>query len=124
MSSQSSHHPQEVLLAQFSLYVHKGGRKPDSFHFYLSTYYVYYTCIGIYYKWIRDPCDGIIWSDSAERVHQGPCHHIVPVVVIVRVRSEDVGADWLIFIHHHRGSTKWFRIRHNRLRCCKPGEGK
>ena len=31
---QSSHHPQEVLLAQFSLYVHKGGLKPDSFHFY------------------------------------------------------------------------------------------
>ena len=30
----SSHHPQEVLLAQFSLYVHKGGLKPDSFHFY------------------------------------------------------------------------------------------
>ena len=25
VSSQSSHHPQEVLLAQFSLYVHKGG---------------------------------------------------------------------------------------------------
>ena len=25
-------HPQEVLLAQFSLYVHKGGLKPDSFH--------------------------------------------------------------------------------------------
>ena len=33
-SSQSSHHPQKVLLAQFSLYVHKGGLKPDSFHFY------------------------------------------------------------------------------------------
>ena len=31
--SQSSHHPQEVLLAQFSLYVHTGGLKPDSFHF-------------------------------------------------------------------------------------------
>ena len=31
--SQSSHHPQEVLLAQFSLYVHKGGLKPDSFRF-------------------------------------------------------------------------------------------
>ena len=28
----SSHHPQEVLLAQFSLYVHKGGLKLDSFH--------------------------------------------------------------------------------------------
>ena len=35
VSSQSSHHPQEVLLAQFSLYVHKGGLKPDSFHFYI-----------------------------------------------------------------------------------------
>ena len=35
VSSQSSHHPQEVFLAQFSLYVHKSGLKPDSFHFYL-----------------------------------------------------------------------------------------
>ena len=28
----SSHHPEEVLLAQFSLYVHKSGLRPDSFH--------------------------------------------------------------------------------------------
>ena len=34
--SQSSHHPQEVILAQFSLYVHKGGLKPDSFYFYFN----------------------------------------------------------------------------------------
>ena len=40
VSSQSSHHPQEVLLAQFSLYVHKGGLKPDSFHFILHTHFV------------------------------------------------------------------------------------
>ena len=33
VSSQSSHHPMEVLPAQFSLYVRKGGLKPDSFHF-------------------------------------------------------------------------------------------
>ena len=33
VSSHSSHHPQEVLLAQFSLYVYKSGLKPDSFHF-------------------------------------------------------------------------------------------
>ena len=33
VSSHSSHHLQVVLLAQFSLYVHKGGLKPDSFHF-------------------------------------------------------------------------------------------
>ena len=38
VSSQSSHHPQEVLLAQFSLYVHKGGLKPDSFHFIFLTH--------------------------------------------------------------------------------------
>ena len=36
VSSQSSHHPQEVLLARFSLYVHTGGLKPDPFHFYSS----------------------------------------------------------------------------------------
>ena len=36
VSSQSSHHPQEVLLAQFSLYMHKGGLKPDSFIFFPS----------------------------------------------------------------------------------------
>ena len=35
-SSKSYHYPQEVLLAQFSLYVHKGGLKPDSFHFIFS----------------------------------------------------------------------------------------
>ena len=35
VSPQSSHHPQEVLLAHFSLHVHKGGLKPDSFHFIL-----------------------------------------------------------------------------------------
>ena len=33
VSSHASHHRQEVILAQFSLYVHKGGLKPDSFHF-------------------------------------------------------------------------------------------
>ena len=29
----SSRHPHDVLLAQFSLYVHKGGLKPHSFNF-------------------------------------------------------------------------------------------
>ena len=33
MSSQSSHHPQEVLLAQFCLYVHKGGLNLSPIHF-------------------------------------------------------------------------------------------
>ena len=47
VSSQSSHHPQEVLLAQFSLYVHKGGLKPDSFHFYQELFYQ----IWWYFHW-------------------------------------------------------------------------
>ena len=33
VSSHSSHHPQEFLLTQFSLYVHKSGLKPDLFLF-------------------------------------------------------------------------------------------
>ena len=47
VSSHSSHHPQEVLLAQFSLYVHKGGLKPDSFHLYVCVCicaYIMITC--------------------------------------------------------------------------------
>ena len=35
VSSYSSHHPQDVLLAQFSLYVHKGGIKKRLFRFIL-----------------------------------------------------------------------------------------
>ena len=35
VSSHSSNHLQEVLLAQFSLYVHKGGLEPHSFNFIL-----------------------------------------------------------------------------------------
>ena len=33
VSCHSTNHPREVLLAHFSLYVHKGGLRPDSFHF-------------------------------------------------------------------------------------------
>ena len=47
VSSQSSHQPQEVLLAQFSLYVHKGGLKPDSFHFINIKVYYYMYCRGL-----------------------------------------------------------------------------
>ena len=46
VSSQSSHHPQEVLLAQFSLYVHKGGLKPDSFHLLL----IKYQCLRFFFS--------------------------------------------------------------------------
>ena len=45
VSSQSSHHPQEVLLAQFSLYVHKGGLKPDLFHLQFRKPPFFITCL-------------------------------------------------------------------------------
>ena len=54
VSSQSSHHPQEVLLAQFSLYVHKGGLKPDSFHL----------------RWVK--C-GHFWNKSLLILHSYKC---------------------------------------------------
>ena len=50
VSSQSSHHPQEVLLAQFSLYVHKGGLKPDSFHFIFENTFSSHKSVIIYWR--------------------------------------------------------------------------
>ena len=50
VSSQSSHHPQEVFLAQFSLYVHKGGLKPDSFHY---LYYMLHVLLLLFYFEIK-----------------------------------------------------------------------
>ena len=48
VSSQSFHHLQEVLLAQFSLYVHKGGLKPDSFHF--ISFCIELNCVALHYN--------------------------------------------------------------------------
>ena len=39
VSSHASHHPQVVILGQFSLYVHKSGLKPDPFHFFSTASY-------------------------------------------------------------------------------------
>ena len=50
VSSQSSHHPHEVLLAQFSLYVHKGGLKPDSSHCHITIIKVLYLIVIIIYE--------------------------------------------------------------------------
>ena len=55
VSSHSSHHPHEALLAQFSLYVHKGGLKPDSVHLLgrlelLLNTYINYTSLNLLSK--------------------------------------------------------------------------
>ena len=49
VSSQSSHHPQEVLLAQFSLYVHKGGLKPDSFHLHFNNKMIHVDIVRLFF---------------------------------------------------------------------------
>ena len=46
VSSHSSHHPQVVLLAQFSLHVLKSGLKPDSFHWSAVSASFEYLCYG------------------------------------------------------------------------------
>ena len=56
VSSQSSHHPQEVLLAQFSLYLHKSGLKPDSFHL-RRWFHVMYTVAWLVSSEIRHGVD-------------------------------------------------------------------
>ena len=75
VSSQSSHHPQEVLLAQFSLYVHKGGLKPDSFHLqirkqlHLSSYSLARTWINV----LRRLFSQLSWSINAKRSANAGC---------------------------------------------------
>ena len=54
VSSQSAHYPQEVLLAQFSLYVHKGGLKPDSFHFF-GAVIINKTCLYVFKQYRNYP---------------------------------------------------------------------
>ena len=65
VSSHSSHHPQEVLLAQFSLYVHKGGLKPDSFHFiiaYRPSCYINYAHLTLSYSLRKGSINRPIYS--------------------------------------------------------------
>ena len=58
VSSHSYHHPQEVLLAQFSQYVYKSGLKLDSFHF-------IYTCLEV------SPLFFLLKKDSSKALHIG-----------------------------------------------------
>ena len=60
VSSHSSHHPQEVLLAQFSLYVHKGSLKTDSFHLLHPLFSRYAPVKRIHSDW--DLSDIYVWT--------------------------------------------------------------
>ena len=69
VSSQSSHQPQKVLLAQFSLYVLKGGLRPDSFHF---------ICFPANTKHLQNICTTLAqrlrgWSDAVQMLYKCLC---------------------------------------------------
>ena len=65
VSSQSSHHPQEVLLAQFILSVHKGGLKPDSCHFF---YFTAGTC-GCEAEWLLYEENCYLFAEKNDKRH-------------------------------------------------------
>ena len=74
VSSHLSHHPQDLLLAQFSLYVRKGGLKPHSFYFLLSSLssHIYqYTAI-IYISTLINAGGGLgqCWPSTASTLAQ------------------------------------------------------
>ena len=100
VSSQSSHHPQEVLLAQFSLYVHKGGLKPDSFHFIYDSQELTTACIYLNATWWQI---GFHTSNQrhggiliAERICVGGSENDGPLVQANRRRWPNVG---LMLVH-------------------------
>ena len=79
VSSQSSHHPQEVLLAQFSLYVHKGGLKPDSFHFSVKLSKLFMTAInyGLHLRILHRSTFGDFFYLSSQRERHPSSHGYV-----------------------------------------------
>ena len=88
VSSQSSHHPQEVLLAQFSLYVHKGGLKPDSFHFisFLSIMILFTLLWFLESGWLNKRWPYVVLMLDQRR-HQWPrlkYNHVVTSAFIIR----------------------------------------
>ena len=90
VSSQSSHHPQEVLLAQFSLYVHKGGLKPDSFHF-LSSLKTYHPTLH-FTPWFTGPLHSCVISIPRRAYCYSPA---------------TISAHWTYLTHCHLCPTRY-----------------
>ena len=97
VSSQSSHHPQEVFQAQFSLYVHKGGLKPDSFYLYVVLFIIIYFTILYdvqqlyYYVYFNDTyvCTAHTFSPNDSQEFLWECKFIIPDGAINSVYVED-----------------------------------
>ena len=81
VSSQSSHHPQEVLLAHFSLYVHKGGLKPDSFHLYnLYQMFCVYWDMGVIFLAKASPYG---WRVLCVPLYERGCHQVTQLHMFI-----------------------------------------
>ena len=83
VSSHSSHHPQEVLLAQFSLYVHKGGLKPDSFHIIYRCGWVVQLAVTPHWCVNRGRVGGAHWP--LHNIHTTPHLQIIFLKAIINI---------------------------------------
>ena len=80
VSSHSSHHPQKVLLAHFSLYVHKGGLKRLSF---IHSF--------IHFNWLKiEHTKKFIDTISASYCHYRPTDNVMKLYYILKVRASDM----------------------------------
>ena len=74
VSSHSPHHPQEVLLAQICLYVHKGGLKPHSFNLILLLF------VFVRQSSYRAGDKIAVWISWERSINRGPVQNLcVPV---------------------------------------------
>ena len=105
VSSYSSHHPQEVLLAQCSLYVQKGGLKHDSFHFFAPN-----SCYGA----LSSCCGGVISCCCAPN----SCGVLLPVAVVLPTAAAMLPAAAAVLLTSAVVlSYILFRYSEQRLRC-------
>ena len=96
VSSHSSHHPQEFLLAQFSLNVHKGDLKPHSFH-------LIYQCRAILLLSSRSE---LVCRHSWNRISYG----FMPLLCIYRLNRLDNCLSMVRWITQHCPPDTEFEI--------------
>ena len=102
VSSHSSHLPQEVLLTQFSLYVHKGGLKPDSFHF-------IFTCKGLAPIQASRIEQYFQQHISQHNINSTPCVCWVPNTHI-RAHAVLIDDFFLLYINPLTAGAAYFRV--------------
>ena len=116
VSSHSSHHPQEVLLAQFILYVHRGGLKPDSFHFghrrrrWSNTHPELFQCLVFAASTASSTCDVIFMNDKFER--RGLIKFITDSLIMLII-IVDRSSNKCLNKHNNNNKIHFIRTRYN-----------